>query len=161
MGKVFIVSACLAGFNCKYNGGNNLLEPVYELFRRGKAIPLCPEQLGGLPTPRSPSKIRGGDGMDVLKGEARVLALETGEDVTEMFIRGAFEMLKAAEVLNPVACIMKERSPSCGVNSVYRFDSDELREGMGVASALLSSKGYKIISSDNVEQILKYLAEIE
>ena len=161
MSSIFLVSACLVGFNCKYNGNNNYCEPLVELFKSGMVVPICPEQLGGLPTPREPSKIKGGTGFDVLDGRAQVVTVNTGSNVTENFLRGAREALMAAELLNPRACIMKEKSPSCGVERIYRFESDDLISGMGVTSALLFQKGYKIVSSENLEQIYKYLQEIE
>jgi uncharacterized protein YbbK (DUF523 family) len=164
MGKVVLVSACLVGFNCKYNGGNNEDPAVKELFSRGLAVPVCPEQLGGLTTPRPPAKIKGGDGFSVLKGEAKVLTVDGSDlDVTENFLRGAYETLKAAELLGDrlVACVLKEKSPSCGVKRIYRFDSDRLKEGMGVAAALLSSKGVKILSSEDRESVEKLLKELK
>ncbi len=161
MSEIFIVSACLVGFNCKYNGENNLSEPVVELFRLGKAIPVCPEQLGGLPTPREPAMIRGGTGIDVISGTAKVLTVENLIDVTKAFLRGARETLMAVEILNPKACIMKEKSPSCGVKRVYSFETGELVCGMGVTSALLFQKGYKIVSSESTDEIYELLKEIE
>jgi len=162
--KVLIASACLVGFNCKYNGGSNPCPPLEEAFSKGLVIPLCPEQLGGLPTPRPPAKITQGDGFDVLKGRARVLTVDGSSlDVTENFLRGAAESLKAAQRLGRervVACVMKEKSPSCGVKRIYAFKDDSLKEGMGVASALLKSKGFKILSSEEIEEIEKVLKEL-
>jgi len=162
--KVILVSACLLGFNCKYNGGNNACPILEEAFSHGLAIPLCPEQLGGLPTPRPPAKITEGDGFTVLEGKAKVLTVE-GErlDFTENFLRGAYETLKAAQKLGRervAACIMKEKSPSCGVKKIYNFNSDSLKEGMGVAAALLKSKGFKILSSEDKGKIEKVLKEL-
>lgn len=161
--KRVIVSACLLGINCKYNGGNNRNTLIVELFRRGVVVPLCPEQLGGLPTPRSPAKITEGDGFQVISGKARVKTVDGSNlDVTENFLKGAYETLYAAELLRDscVACILKEKSPSCGVKRIYRFESDELKEGMGVTAALLSSKGFKILSSDDRESLEKLVEEI-
>jgi len=161
--KRVIVSACLLGINCKYNGGNNRDPLVVELFKRGVAVPLCPEQLGGLPTPRPPAKITGGDGFAVIQGKARVKTVDGSDlDVTENFLKGAYETLFVAELLSDscVACVLKEKSPSCGVKRIYRFESDDLKEGMGVTAALLHSKGFKILSSDDREEIEKLLEEI-
>ena len=158
----FIVSACLLGFNCKYNGGNNYMSQLEEAFRKGLLLPLCPEQLGGLPTPRPPSKIERGEGLDVISGNSRVLTVKGEQkDVTENFIKGAKETLFAAEKLrdNLVACILKEKSPSCGVNYIYKFEEDTLKRGRGVTAALLEEKGFKIISSDDVKEIRKLLKE--
>lgn len=161
--KRVIVSACLLGINCKYNGGNNRDPKVVELFKRGVAVPVCPEQLGGLPTPRPPAKITEGDGLTVLSGKSRVLTVDgSGLDVTENFLRGAYEAFYVAELLRDscVACILKEKSPSCGVRKIYRFESDDLKDGMGVAAALLHSKGFKIVSSEDSDEIEKILEEI-
>jgi uncharacterized protein YbbK (DUF523 family) len=162
--KRLIVSACLVGFDCKYNGGNNRLEAVVEAFKRGLVVPVCPEQLGGLPTPRPPAKIRGGCGSDVLAGKARVITVDGRfKDVTDNFLRGAYQTLYAAELLGSgvAACILKEKSPSCGVRKIYNFDDDTLREGMGVTAALLSSKGFKILSSEETEEIEKLIKELQ
>lgn len=161
--KKIIVSACLAGFNCKYNGKNNRNPLIVEAFRRGVAIPLCPEQLGGLPTPRPPSKITNGDGFDVLDGKARVKTVDGSDlDVTLNFLKGAYETLYAAELLRSscIGCILKERSPSCGVTQIYKFESDETKPGLGVTAALLKRKGFKILSSDDEESVKKLIEEI-
>jgi len=161
--KRIIVSACLVGFNCKYNGGNNRCPLLVDAFRRGAVVPLCPEQLGGLPTPRPPSKIVEGDGFSVIEGKSKVLTVDGSErDVTLQFLRGAYETLYAAELLGKscVACILKEKSPSCGVKKIYKFESDELKDGVGVTSALLLKKGFKIVSSENIEEIEEILKEI-
>jgi uncharacterized protein YbbK (DUF523 family) len=163
MDRILIVSACLVGINCKYNGGNNRCEILVEAFKKGKIIPLCPEQLGGLSTPRPPAKISGKDGKDVLNGMGKVLTVEGEQkDVTENFLKGAYETLYVAELLRDrvVACILKERSPSCGVKKIYKFETNELKEGMGVTAALLNKKGFKISSSDSLKSIEKFLREI-
>ncbi|MEO2068603.1 MAG: DUF523 domain-containing protein [Desulfurobacteriaceae bacterium] len=162
MGKLFLVSACLVGINCKYNGKNNECDILVKAFKEGKVIPVCPEQLGGLPTPRPPAKIFGKDGRSVLKGEGKVFTV-VGErlDVTENFLRGAKETLKLAKLLKGKikACILKEKSPSCGVKKIYRFEEDSLKEGMGVTAALLEKEGFKIMSSEDIELIKKMLRE--
>jgi len=161
--KKIIVSACLVGFNCKYNGRNNRNSTLVEAFKKGVVIPLCPEQLGGLPTPRPPAKITNGDGFDVLKGKARVKTVDGSDvDVTENFLKGAYETLYAAEILKDscAGCILKERSPSCAVTQIYRFESNEVKNGLGVTAALLREKGFKILSSDDEEGIKKLLKEI-
>ncbi len=162
--KRVIVSACLLGINCKYNGGNNRDPLIVELFKKGVAVPVCPEQLGGLPTPRPPAKITEGDGFSVISGKAKVKTVDGSDlDVTENFLRGAYETLYVAELLREgcIACILKERSPSCGLKKIYRFESDDLKDGMGVTAALLSSKGFKILSSDDRESIEKLIEEID
>ncbi len=162
--KVLVVSACLVGFNCKYNGGSNSCSLLEEAFSRGLVIPLCPEQLGGLPTPRPPAKITEGDGFTVLRGSAKVLTVDGSNlDVTENFLKGAYETLTAARKLGNrvLACILKEKSPSCGVRMIYNFKNDSLKEGMGVTAALLKSKGFKILSSEDKEEIEKLVKELK
>ena len=139
-----IVSACLVGVNCRFDGKNKSSEELIEAFKRGKLIPLCPEQLGGLPTPRAPSKIVDGDGYDVLDGRTRVVN-QRSEDVTENCIRGAREVLKIAKILNVKEAILESRSPSCGCGRIYDETSGELIEGDGVLTALLKRKGIRVI----------------
>jgi len=122
-----------------------LHEEALKLARRGVAVPFCPEQLGGLPTPRPKAWLLGGDGREVLEGRARVVN-ERGEEVTENFLRGAKEALKLAQVLGAKRAVLKSKSPSCGVTKVYIAEGEEpaLRPGMGVAAALLSREGLEL-----------------
>lgn len=112
-----LVSACLLGVNCKYNGKNNENENVKKLAEEYELIPICPEQLGGLPTPRVPSEIVEIDGISNNK-ERKVINKE-GIDVTETFIKGAEETLKIAKLYNIKKAILKSKSPSCGNRKVY------------------------------------------
>jgi len=142
---MIIISACLIGMNCRYDGGNCIDETILSFISKSKYIPLCPEQLGGLSTPRLPSYIVTGSGEDVLSGKSEVLN-SSGEDVTEQFIRGARATVEIARRLKIDAAIMKEYSPSCGVSFIRRSCADI--EGMGVTSSLLLSEGIHIISSE-------------
>jgi uncharacterized protein YbbK (DUF523 family) len=142
---MILVSACLVGINCKYNGKNSLNKKIRKLVRSGKAIPVCPEQLGGLPTPREPANLTG-DGFDVLRGKAKVLT-ESGEDVTINFIRGAREVLKLAKLLGVKKAILKARSPSCGCEETWI--SGKVANGDGVTAALLKKNGIKVYSEEN------------
>ncbi len=139
-----IVSACLVGVNCRFDGKNKSSEELIEGFKRGELIPVCPEQLGGLPTPRAPSKIVDGDGYAVLDGKTRVIT-QRSEDVTENFVRGAREVLKIAEILNVKEAIVERRSPSCGCERLYYETSGELIRGDGVLTALLKRNGIRVI----------------
>jgi len=144
LGKIMIiVSACLAGINCRYDGDNNLNEKIYELFKQGQAVPVCPEQLGGLSTPRLKCEIVKGDGKDVLEADGLIIN-EAGEDVTPNFIKGAQETLKIAQVVNAKKAYLKENSPSCGVNHIKR--KGNLINGIGVTAYLLKKEGVEIIS---------------
>lgn len=138
---MYIVSACLAGMNCKYNGGHNADPRIKKLVEEGKAMPVCPEQMGGLPIPRPPAEIKGGTGRDVLDGKARVVNAE-GADVTEAFIKGAREALKLAQLVKADKAILKAKSPSCGCGLIYDGTfSGRLIEGNGVAAQLLLDNG--------------------
>ncbi len=129
---VYLVSACLAGLRTRYDGLVKFNPLCMEAVRGFHWVPICPEQLGGLPTPRTPADLAGGDGADVLSGRARVIA-RNGEDVTEAFILGAEQVLAIAEMLKPAGIFLKARSPSCGLTPVA-----------GVTAALLRSKGYAV-----------------
>ncbi|MDP2897924.1 MAG: DUF523 domain-containing protein [bacterium] len=133
-----IVSACLSGLNCRYDGSNRRDAEIEEMSRRGEAFPLCPEELGGLPIPRSPCEIETGDGEDVLAGRSRVLSGE-GKDVTACFLQGAWKALAIARALGIAEGIFKAHSPSCGVTSIRR--KGELVSGPGVCAALLLREG--------------------
>ena len=120
-----LVSACLLGMNTRFDGSNNKNEKVLELAKKEVLIPVCPEQLGGLPTPREFAE-KVGD---------RVIT-ESGKDVTKEFERGAQEVLKIAKMLGIKEAILKARSPSCG--------SD------GVLASLLKRNGIKVISEEEL-----------
>ena len=145
---VLLVSACLLGLHTCYDGGTRCRREILGLFREGKAIPVCPEQLGGLPTPRPPAEIQGGTGHDVLAGRARVETI-AGDDVTAQFIRGAEETLYLAQQLKIRAAILKARSPSCGNREIYDGSHRGiLRPGAGVAAALLFQHGIAVYSEE-------------
>lgn len=128
---MILVSACLCGINCKYNGGNNIDEKVLQMVRDGLAIPVCPEQLGGLPTPRTPAEIK------IVDGEKRVVTKD-GRDVTENYQKGAQEVLRIAQELKIKKAILKKKSPSCGLDEIYDGTfSNNLTKGNGVTTDLL------------------------
>ncbi len=137
---MIIVSACLLGINCKYDGGNNLNKKVLDLFLEGKAIPVCPEQLGGLSTPRLPSEIINGKVFDI-----------EGKDVTKNFLKGANETLRLAKLLECKKAILKENSPSCGVKYIYdgTFSGKKIK-GNGITAALLKANGRKVVSEEEI-----------
>lgn len=136
MKEKLLVSACLLGENCKYSGGNNYDPAVSALAERYELVPVCPEQLGGLPTPRVPSE-RVGD---------KVLTRD-GRDVTEAFRLGAQRALETALAQGVKQALLQERSPSCGCETVYDGTfSGVLVPGQGVTAQLLREHGVEITS---------------
>ncbi len=142
MKKVYMVSACLLGLSTRYDAGSKENKDVLKLCKDNICIPFCPEQLGGLSTPRPPCFFVGGDGTDVLGKAAKIVEKESGIDRTGNFIRGAYEALKIAEIVKPYAVIFKDGSPSCGVTEVDI--EGEKKTGCGVTCALFKEKGYRI-----------------
>lgn len=140
-----LVSACLLGLRCRFDGQEGTpSQEVLELARRGKAIPICPEELGGLPTPRPPAEISNGTGIDVINGRARVVDVE-GRDVTPNFLRGAEECAKLARLFGARLAILKDKSPSCGSRLIHDGSfTGRLKEGEGVTAALLKREGVKV-----------------
>jgi len=145
---VIVVSACLAGVRCRYDGGARLDDKVLALSKVEEFLPLCPEQLGGLPTPRPTAEIVGGGGDDVLSGKAKVVDME-GRDVTAQFLRGAREALMIALEAGAKRAVLKEKSPSCGVRRVYR--DGVLVTGEGVLTALFMREGVEVISDEELQ----------
>ncbi|WP_026073972.1 DUF523 domain-containing protein [Acetivibrio cellulolyticus] len=148
---MLLVSACLLGINCKYNGGNNYNSDIIELMTKYKLIPVCPEQLGGCATPRLPAEILDGEGQDVLEGMAKVIRKD-GVDISGEFKKGAEEVLKIAQLLNVDLAILKARSPSCGAGNIYDGTfSGKLKKGNGVTAEILKSNGIKVITEEEIK----------
>jgi len=109
-------------------------------------IPVCPEEAGGLPTPRPPAEIVGGDGEDVLNGKAKVMTVD-GRDVTDAYLKGAHHALQVAQAHGATQVILKARSPSCGCSDIYDGTfSGTLTSGDGVTTALLKRHGITVTS---------------
>jgi uncharacterized protein YbbK (DUF523 family) len=140
-----IASACLAGVKCRYDGESRPDDKIVEMHRQGLVKLVCPECLAGLPSPRCPSEISGGDGADVLEGRARVAA-QDGGDRTEEFIRGAQATLEVARRCGAKRAYLKAKSPSCGNGHIYDGTfSGQLRAGDGVTAALLKKNGIEVV----------------
>jgi uncharacterized protein YbbK (DUF523 family) len=150
--SLLLVSACLVGIPCQYHSGSCPHGLLQALAVQGHILSLCPEVLGGLPTPRPPAEIQGGDGSDVLEGRARVVNIE-GKDVTTEFLAGAQKALRVAHRWGIKEAILKARSPSCGVGQIYNGSfSGRLVEGDGVTAALLKRAGIIVISEEMWEE---------
>lgn len=135
-----LVSACLLGTNCKYNGKNNKNERVLEFIKDKEVIPICPEIMGGMMTPRAAAE-RVGD---------KVLT-EDGIDVTKEFKKGANEVLYLAELFNVKKALLKAKSPSCGNNVIYDGTFTHTKtEGSGITSELLKANGITIITEEDI-----------
>jgi len=146
---MILVSACLLGTNCKYSGGNNKNPQIISLLKDKKVIPICPEELGGLTTPREPAEIVNGTGLDVLQDKAKIYAKD-GTDVTNYFLKGAEKVKEIAQSHSINLAIMKERSPSCGVNKIYDGSfKGRVIPGSGIAAILLKEIGIPVISEES------------
>ena len=137
---MIIVSACLAGYRCRYDGKIVPDAEIVALVKAGKAIPVCPEMMGGLPCPRIPSERTADD--------SRVITKDGG-DVTEAFRTGAEETLRMARLYGCTQAILKAKSPSCGVGQIYDGTfSGTLRTGFGVTAQLLRENGIAVLVKD-------------
>lgn len=145
---MYLISACLLGENCKYNGGNNRCQWVVDFARTHSYVPVCPETQAGLPAPRPPAEISG----------SRVLDSE-GKDLTEAFARGAKECWELARKAASDAgesiegAILKAKSPSCGRDGIYDGTfSDRLTDGDGYLVRLLKNEHIDVITEkENLE----------
>lgn len=152
---MILLSACLAGVDCRYDGGSRLEQELIDLVKQGKAILVCPEQLGGMTTPRPPCEIIGGDGEAVLKGQAKVSNCH-GEDRTACFVKGAEETVKIAKLYGAKAAILKAKSPSCGSGHIYDGTfSKKLQDGDGVTTALLKKNGFVVLDESNFREYIE------
>ncbi|NLY92014.1 MAG: DUF523 domain-containing protein [Firmicutes bacterium] len=141
-----LVSACLLGEKCRYNGKGYILPGFRESLQGYNVIPVCPEVMGGLSVPRPPCEIKGGDGKEVWQGRAGVFT-DQGRDLTEAFQEGAWKTLQLAIDTGAKTAILKEQSPSCGCNIIYDGSfGNRLVPGVGVAAALLKAKGIEVLA---------------
>ena len=151
-----IISACLMGINCRYDGKCDPLN-FSNIIKTDDFIPVCAEQLGGLSTPREGSGILNGTGKEVIEGKCRVLNMKN-DDVTENFIRGAEEVLKIANMYKCEEAILRNGSPSCGVKKSFQTRVEngkiinEKKDGEGVLTALLKKNGIKVTAHDEFKK---------
>jgi uncharacterized protein YbbK (DUF523 family) len=135
-----IVSACLAGIECRFDGRARPNPKVMELVKAGKAIPVCPEQLGGLPTPRAWAERKGSE-----------VVTKDGKDVTAGFLKGAEEALKIAKLAGCREAVLKSKSPSCGSGMIFDGTfSERLVEGDGIFAELLKKNGIKVFTENDI-----------
>lgn len=138
--KKIIVSACMAGINCKYDGLNNKSHKIMKLLDDDKIVLICPEELGGMSTPRIASEIV----------NDKVLS-KNGVDVTNEFNKGAIEALKIAKSVNADTAILQQRSPSCGSMQIYDGSfTDKLVVGKGITTRLFEENGIKVLTIDDI-----------
>ncbi|GGE55981.1 DUF523 domain-containing protein [Priestia taiwanensis] len=150
------ISACLLGENCRYDGGHNSVRAALDqLMEEGEIVSICPEVLGGLPTPRPPAEIVGGNGDDVLDGVAKVMDVQ-GNGVTEPFVQGAYMALERVQQAGITTVVLKENSPSCGSSAIYdgTFSRGKI-VGFGVTTALLRRHGVRVISEHQLSELVQ------
>ena len=135
-----LVSACLLGTNCKYNGANNKNSKVLEYLKDKEVIPICPEILGGLTTPRNPAERVG-----------KRVKTNKGQDVTKEFLKGAEETLYLSKLLNVKKALLKAKSPSCGNKEIYDGSfKGNIINGLGVTAELLKENDIEIINENEI-----------
>jgi uncharacterized protein YbbK (DUF523 family) len=141
---MYLVSACLAGMNCRYDGSSKENDFVMKLVNEGRAFPICPEQLGGLTTPRTPCE---------LNCQGKIVNKE-GEDKTQQFLAGAERTLAVAKALGVTKAIFKANSPSCGCGEIYDGSfSGKLIPGNGVVADLLIKNGIQVLTEKELANI--------
>lgn len=140
-----LISGCLLGICCRYDGASKPHPLAMELVKNHELVPVCPEQLGGLPTPRPPAERQG-----------ELIIAKTGLDVTEQYRRGAEETLKLCRLLNCEAAVLKERSPSCGSGEIYDGTfTGTLISGNGATAELLKTNGIPVYGESGIPELLK------
>jgi uncharacterized protein YbbK (DUF523 family) len=154
---MILVSACLAGVKCNFRGRSRTNQKILELVKKGVALPVCPEVLGGLPTPRSGARIlskdKDFDGNDVLDSKT-IIINEEGKDVTENYIKGAYKALETAKKYNIKEAYLNQYSPSCGHgktlggNRYYK----KYVSGDGVTTALFKRNNIKVLTDEEFEE---------
>jgi len=139
-----LISACLLGVNCKYDGGSNRSEALVSLLQGHDVRSVCPEMLGGLPSPRTPAEIRGGE-----------VVFEDGRSADEAFRSGARAGLALTRMIQPDLVILKSRSPSCGAGEIYDGSFSHTRiPGDGVFAAALKADGFLVITDEEAPTLL-------
>ncbi|AHF06021.1 DUF523 domain-containing protein [Desulfitobacterium metallireducens] len=147
---MYLVSACLAGINCRYDGQNTRVSGVEELVRSGKAIAVCPELLGGLAIPRDSCEI-----VEVRDGNVRVVSKE-GKDLTTFFEDGGQKTLEITKTIGITVAILKSKSPSCGYGKVYDGTfTRTIRDGNGYTGGLLAANGIVVYTEEEFDSLFE------
>jgi uncharacterized protein YbbK (DUF523 family) len=142
---MILVSGCLAGICCRYDGNHTLVEEIKEMVEAGEAIAVCPEVMGGLKTPRIPCEIRG-----------EKVINQAGENKTVAFVIGARLTLEIAEKYKIKTAVLKANSPSCGYGMIYDGSFSGIKiKGNGITAQMLSRKGITIYSEENFNKDIK------
>ena len=147
------ISACLGGSCCRYDGKHQEVSSLKKRLEQNQAIRVCPEVLGGLPIPRDPAEISGGNGFDVWQGTAQVITNQ-GEDVTDMFKEGAKRAYEKLQAQGITHLVLKDKSPSCGSQVIYdgTFSGTKV-QGIAVATA------YFLLQGMTVQSEVQWLAQ--
>jgi uncharacterized protein YbbK (DUF523 family) len=154
---MILVSACLAGVKTRYDATDRVDAAIRQLVSSKKALPLCPEVMGGRSIPREPVEIKGGSGQQVIMGLAKTVD-KAGSDHTREILDGVAEFMKAVRNLNVKAVILKSKSPTCGYGKIYDGTfSGKLVDGDGVLAAELEKEGIKIYNEENCGELIKEL----
>lgn len=151
MENKYLISKCLLGVPCRFDGQERINEgtATFKALLDSGSIAVCPEESGGLPTPRPPAEIQGGTGEEVLEGKSKIVNID-GRDVTSEYLLGAKEILETAQQSEIKMAILKSRSPACGVEQIYDGSfNGRLKKGRGIAAALLIKNNIKVISDEH------------
>ncbi|MBU1088200.1 MAG: DUF523 domain-containing protein [Candidatus Omnitrophica bacterium] len=155
---MIMVSACLAGTKCRYNGQDRANNIIVELKSKDKVVEVCPEIIAGFSTPRLPCEIVGGTGVDVINGQA-IVVNNLGEDITQLIVKGCYQALESAKNNKIKLAVMKSKSVCCGAGQIYDGTfSRRLIPGDGILTVLLKQQGIKVLNSEQfsfVEQLKK------
>jgi uncharacterized protein YbbK (DUF523 family) len=157
--ELVLISTCLLSIPCRFDGRLAATQLNPELFEKLNEyyhlVPVCPEQLAGLPTPRIPAEIQEGDGFFVLDGKTQVKT-KSGDVVTDYFIKGAQLALKIAQITKAVKMVTQKNSPSCSSDKIHDGSfANQCKKGYGITAALLKRNGIEVIDVDSFEKILR------
>ena len=154
---MILISSCLMGKNCRYDGDNCQQLDLIELFEEEEILDVCPELEGGLSIPRSPAEIFGGDGYDVLEGRAEVVSAD-GREITGSYLIGIRNILSSIDLMSVEMAILKSLSPACGPGQIYSGEFEgKLKNGDGVLAAFLKRAEIPVFSEEDIDEIKNHL----